>query len=169
MEEIIKTVGSSEDLRILIVDDDPAFGNLIGEYLQTVRKTFPKAIITVVTSMVEALTIVSQRPHPDVVLCDLKLDFSGAEGTLQRIRDIDPPSPVIIMTGYSSEKNRADAIKAGASAFLSKDEIVRSPGVLQKCIGAICYSRAENLREDLTRRIEGMKRFVAAHADVEQT
>jgi DNA-binding NarL/FixJ family response regulator len=64
------------------------------------------------------------REHaPDVVLMDIvfKGPMDGIEGT-RRIKVVSPATKVVIMTAHDDERLLVEAVEAGASGFLSKDE-----------------------------------------------
>ena len=60
---------------------------------------------------------------PDVVLMDvdLKAEMSGIDAT-RTIKEISPATKVIIMTAHDDDRLLVDAVEAGASGFLSKDD-----------------------------------------------
>jgi len=60
---------------------------------------------------------------PDVVLMDVdfKGGMSGIEAT-RRIKETSPSTKVVIMTAHDDDRLLVDAVEAGASGFLSKDE-----------------------------------------------
>lgn len=60
---------------------------------------------------------------PDVVLMDIvfKGGMSGIEAT-RVIKETSPATKVIIMTAHDDDRLLVDAVEAGASGFLSKDE-----------------------------------------------
>ena len=61
--------------------------------------------------------------HPDVVLMgvEFKGGMSGIEAT-RRIKEVSPATKVVIMTAHDDERLLVEAVEAGASAFLGKDE-----------------------------------------------
>jgi two-component system nitrate/nitrite response regulator NarL len=67
------------------------------------------------------------REHkPDVVLMDIVFKgrtgiMSGIEAT-RRIKEVSPATKVVIMTAHDEERLLVDAVEAGASGFLGKDE-----------------------------------------------
>ena len=66
------------------------------------------------------------REHkPDVVLMDIVFKggsgISGIEAT-HRIKEVSPATKVVIMTAHDDERLLVDAVEAGASGFLGKDE-----------------------------------------------
>ncbi len=67
------------------------------------------------------------REHkPDVVLMDIV--FKGRTGTMsgieatRRIKEVSPATKVVIMTAHDDERLLVEAVEAGASGFLGKDE-----------------------------------------------
>jgi DNA-binding NarL/FixJ family response regulator len=60
---------------------------------------------------------------PDVVLMDvdLKAEMSGIDAT-RKIKENSPATKVIIMTAHDDDRLLVDAVEAGASGFLSKDD-----------------------------------------------
>lgn len=57
---------------------------------------------------------------PDLVLVDLKMPgISGLE-TLQQIRDLDPTTVAVVITGYATVSSAVEAMKNGAYDFLPK-------------------------------------------------
>jgi two-component system nitrate/nitrite response regulator NarL len=61
--------------------------------------------------------------RPDVVLMDIefKAGMSGIEAT-RRIKEGSPATKVVIMTAHDDERLLVEAVEAGASGFLGKDE-----------------------------------------------
>lgn len=67
----------------------------------------------------EALEIF-QKEKPDSVLVDLRMpDMDGIE-TLQKLKEIDPGIPIIIITGHGDIPTAVEAIKLGAYEFVVK-------------------------------------------------
>ena len=60
---------------------------------------------------------------PDVVLMDVdfKAEMSGIDAT-RAIKENSPATKVIIMTAHDDDRLLVDAVEAGASGFLSKDD-----------------------------------------------
>ncbi len=61
--------------------------------------------------------------HPDVVLMDIvfKGHMNGIEAT-RKIKEVSPATKVVIMTAHDEERLLVEAVEAGASGFLGKDE-----------------------------------------------
>lgn len=66
----------------------------------------------------------AERENPDVVLMDLQFganeSSTGADAT-RRIRALDAPPYVLILTNYDSDSDILGAVEAGASGYLLKD------------------------------------------------
>jgi DNA-binding NarL/FixJ family response regulator len=64
------------------------------------------------------------REHlPDVVLMDIvfKGHMDGIQAT-RRIKEVSPATKVVIMTAHDEDRLLVEAVEAGASGFLGKDE-----------------------------------------------
>jgi DNA-binding NarL/FixJ family response regulator len=70
----------------------------------------------------EAIEVCAEQ-LPDVVLMDIELKggMSGIEAT-RRIKETSPSTKVVIMTAHDDDRQLVEAVEAGASGFLSKDE-----------------------------------------------
>jgi DNA-binding NarL/FixJ family response regulator len=111
---------------------------------------------------------------PDVVLMDvdLKSAMSGIDAT-RAIKENSPATKVIIMTAHDDDRLLVDAVEAGASGFLSKDdaaedvlaavksaaegEVLIDPGTLARLLPQVAREREQQrdalaLLADLTDR-----------------
>jgi DNA-binding NarL/FixJ family response regulator len=72
----------------------------------------------------EAIAIAEEH-LPDVVLMDIVFkgtgSMTGIEAT-RRIKEASPSTKVVIMTAHDEDRLLVEAVEAGASGFLSKDE-----------------------------------------------
>jgi DNA-binding NarL/FixJ family response regulator len=66
----------------------------------------------------------AERENPDVVLMDLQFGsqqpVTGADAT-RRIRSLEAPPYVLVLTNYDSDADILSAVEAGASGYLLKD------------------------------------------------
>jgi nitrogen regulation protein NR(I) len=100
--------------RLLIVDDEP---NLLYS-LQRSLRSGSLEVLTASTGR-RGLELVRASP-PDVAVLDVRLpDMSGLEA-FDRIREIDPRLPVILITAYASTDTAIEAMKRGAFEYLLK-------------------------------------------------
>ena len=103
-----------EHYNLLIVDDEERFANMLAK-----RLTLRGCVCEVCFRGQEALNIVKQKKF-SLILLDLHLpDIYGSE-VLSRIKVIDDSTPVIIVTGHGTEKDRRQCIQQGAYAFMHK-------------------------------------------------
>ncbi len=98
---------------ILVVEDDHAIQNLITTTLETQDYKFHKAA-TGAQAMVEA---VSQQP--DVMLLDLGLPDMDGVDIIRKIRSWSN-MPIIVISARSEDKDKIDALDAGADDYLTK-------------------------------------------------
>ena len=100
------------------------------------HKLLTDALATVV-GLDDELALVSPAVHtpeeairlaeehlPDVVLMDIMFKGDGMSGidATRRIKEASPSTNVVIMTAHDDERLLVEAVEAGASGFLSKDE-----------------------------------------------
>ncbi|MBI3327609.1 MAG: sigma-54-dependent Fis family transcriptional regulator [Nitrospinae bacterium] len=101
--------------KILIVDDDVGMA-------ETCAKLFRRQgwVPLVAQSGQGALTQLEAEPEIELILTDLLMpDLSGVE-LLQAVKRRDPTLEVIIMTGYGTINNAVEAMKLGASDYITK-------------------------------------------------
>ncbi len=67
----------------------------------------------------DAIALLQTR-RADLVMVDLRMPDVGGLDVLRAIRDIDPRCQTILMTGYASVETAVEAIKLGATDYLSK-------------------------------------------------
>ncbi|MCK4495029.1 MAG: sigma-54-dependent Fis family transcriptional regulator, partial [Candidatus Aminicenantes bacterium] len=102
-----------EKVKILIIDDDPKVSWILSEGLGD------KYNILSAKDGLEGLQMVS-KARPNLVLLDIKMP--GMEGleVLDKIKSMDRPTEVIMLSGHGETKNVVESIKRGASEFINK-------------------------------------------------
>ena len=99
---------------LLIVDDEKRFADMLAKRL----KLRGCECVVCYTGQ-QALDLIGQKDF-SLVLLDLHLpDIYGTE-VLTRIRKYDERTPVIIVTGHGTEKDRRECMQQGAYAFMHK-------------------------------------------------
>ncbi len=107
---------------VLVVDDKEMLRDSVGVTLQ-------RAGHTVFTSPggEAALELVARR-RPDAVVSDLKMPGMSGLELLERIKEIDEDTPVIIMTAFGTVETAVQAMMNGAFTYITKpfegDELV---------------------------------------------
>jgi DNA-binding response OmpR family regulator len=110
--------------RILLVEDNPADVHLIREALT--EKQIPCDLETIDDGEVAAAHIsdieAGHKARPDIVLLDLNLPKVTGDVLLKRIRQSSSMAdvPVIVLTSSDSPRDRNQAEKLGASAYIRK-------------------------------------------------
>jgi two-component system response regulator RegA len=111
---------------LLLVDDDTIFCQVLGNALQ--KRGF---VVSVAHSVEQALPLAAENP-PEYAVVDLKM--SGVSGLvlIQSLHELDAATRIVVLTGYASIATAVEAIKLGATQYLSKpanaDEIVAAFG-----------------------------------------
>lgn len=101
------------DASVLIVDDDPAIGKSMSDFIEVSGYKSLRA-----ESGFNALELLKTH-HVDVVITDIMLPgMNGLELTDLIKKDYD--TEVIVITGYSGDYSYVDAIGKGASDFIFK-------------------------------------------------
>lgn len=101
--------------RILIVEDDIAFGTMMQTWLKKKGFDVDKA-----TSVGAAVRLIGDKPAYDLVLSDLRLpDRDGLE-LLAWMHKNNMLIPFIVMTNYAEVQNAVLAMKSGTADYIAK-------------------------------------------------
>lgn len=100
--------------RLLLVDDDPVFLQVLGKAMQ--KRDYE--VITA-SAMADAVAL-AREAMPGMAVVDLKLDGESGLDLIPLLIDINPQMNIVVLTGYSSIATAVTAIKRGASEYLSK-------------------------------------------------
>jgi len=121
----------------LLVEDDPNFQSALAELVE--REGFS---ISVASTLEEARALVATRP-PDVALVDLQLpDGNGMD--LFREVEAPPSTEIVLITGHASVDTAVDALRIGASDYLTKPlDVARLKTVLAN------VARVHELKEEV--------------------
>ncbi|MDR2533917.1 MAG: sigma-54 dependent transcriptional regulator [Tannerellaceae bacterium] len=99
---------------ILIIEDDSLFASMLAAWL-----TKKGILVTVVSSVGQAKNkLNSERYH--IILSDLYLPDGEGTGLLEWLRRKDKSTPFIVMTNFAQIHTAVQAIKLGASDYVSK-------------------------------------------------
>jgi two-component system response regulator HydG len=115
--------------RILIIDDDLDMCTLLSRFLG--KKGYD---VDVAHSASKGIAKVTDESF-DIVLCDFRLGDKDGKDVLLKIKELNPETIVIIITGYSDIKIAVDVIKLGAFDYITKplvpDEVIN---VIEKAL-----------------------------------
>src|SRR5262245_28379953 len=99
---------------LLVVDDEP-------NVRYSLEKSLRSDTLHVVSacSGMQGLELIRRQP-PDVVVLDVRLSAMSGLDVFDRIRELDPRLPVIIITAYAATETAIEAMKRGAFEYLLK-------------------------------------------------
>jgi DNA-binding NarL/FixJ family response regulator len=105
-------------VRILIADDH----RLFAESLMTVLSEDDRVDVVGIAANGQEAVELALELQPDVVLMDLRMPvLDGFEAT-RRLREAGSNAQVLILTGTDAEIGSEDAVLAGASGYLRKEQ-----------------------------------------------
>ena len=138
-------------LRVLMLEDVLADAELAERELRKVGLELRFQRVDSQDAFVHAL----QEFHPDIVLSDHNLPKFSGRDAVRLTQQLAPGTPVILVTGSTSEETAVDYVKAGAADYVHKDRPARlAPAVL----GALARRREREERQ----------RAEAAHQETEE-
>ena len=103
-----------ETFSLLIVDDEQRFTDMLAR-----RLNLRGCSCDVSYSGQQALNVLKTKNF-DLILLDLHLPDIYGSDVLKRIKETDSNTPVIIITGHGTEKDRKECLSRGAYAFMHK-------------------------------------------------
>jgi len=112
------TTQPASKIRVLIADDHTVvregLAAMIGKWTD----------MTIVAEAGDGREAVEQwkRHRPDVALLDLRMPLLDGVGAIEEIRAVDAAARVILLTTFDSDEDIYRGIRAGAKAYLLKDE-----------------------------------------------
>jgi FixJ family two-component response regulator/anti-sigma regulatory factor (Ser/Thr protein kinase) len=102
--------------RLLVVDDDAA---LLQALPETLRLRMPETQVETAASAAAALARMGAADY-DAVITDIKMPGMDGLGLLARIRELQPDTPTLIITGHGEHDLAVQALRLGAFDYLSK-------------------------------------------------
>ena len=131
---------------IWIVDDDPSIRFVLEKALA--RENLPTRSFTNPREVLEALTQIPAgdpaRQGPQILVSDIRMPGGSGLQLLEKVRELQPGLPVIIMTAYSDLDSAVSAFQRGAFEYLPK------PFDLPKAVELIRRAVEESQREEVT-------------------
>ena len=133
-ENLLAETGSDTESRttVVVCDDHPAFARGLAALLPTEPGEID--VVSVVTSAADATRVVSDL-LPDVVLMDIRLPGTDGIEATRQVRSASPTTQVVMLTASEDESDLYDALRAGASGYVTKD---RDVSEIANAIRAVC-------------------------------
>jgi DNA-binding NarL/FixJ family response regulator len=106
-------------IRVLIVDDEPLFVEMVEAMLGAERGI---EVIGVAADGDEGVRLATEL-EPDVIVMDISMPGKNGIDATREIKAHDPKARILILTGGASATDIDEARVAGAAAYLTKDRI----------------------------------------------
>jgi DNA-binding NtrC family response regulator len=104
----------TDPIRLLIVDDEVGFVNILAKRLS--RRNMEVASAYTGTEAIQIL----RKQDFDVAVLDLKMEEMDGIEVLKIFKKMDPKMVVIMLTGHGSEQAAREGIEFGAFDYLTK-------------------------------------------------
>jgi two-component system, NtrC family, sensor histidine kinase HydH len=143
---------SPQRARVLVVDDNVAFVDNLLEILEDAGYG-----VQVAHTCQSALERVARGI--DVALVDLRLPDGEGTQLAQKLKQLQPDSEVIVLTGFATLESAAAAVRAGACAYLLKP--CATPDLLLAVEQAMRQVRLHAEKRELARRTQVAEKLAA--------
>ncbi|MGR8934094.1 MAG: response regulator transcription factor [Gammaproteobacteria bacterium] len=114
----------ADKARLLLVDDDETFCSVLKPALE--KRGFEVFACTDVKS---GLTLAEEK-EPEYAVIDLRIGYESGLELVSKLISLDDNTRIVMLTGYASIATAVEAIKLGATHYLTKpantDEIVNA-------------------------------------------
>lgn len=100
--------------RVLVVEDDPGVRECVACLLRT------QGCATVLAKTVDEGLRALRSDDFDLVISDLRLPDSTGLDVIRGVKELDPETPAILMTSYSSVESAIEALRLGAVDYMIK-------------------------------------------------
>lgn len=145
---------SFEPIRILVVDDEESIRKLAEKELTGLHRMVQSA-----GSAGEALELLKRKSF-DVILLDIRLPDANGLDILEDLREANPGTEVIVITGHGDIDSAVEAMKLGAYDYITKPfALDRMELVIERAYQRVCLQRENRLLRH-TQCDPGMTLFV---------
>ena len=100
--------------KILVIDDERSIRNTLKEILEYEGHSVHDA-----ADGAEGISKVSGNKY-DIILCDIKMPKMDGIEVMEKILELSPDTPVVMISGHGNIETAVEAIKKGAFDFISK-------------------------------------------------
>lgn len=103
-----------DKLKVLLIDDDTLFGNIVTSFLT--EKGFE---VLYLNSLMAVTTIISQF-CPDIILLDVEVGNDDGVSAIPNIQIVSHETPIMVMSSHTEGSDIYRALKKGVINYLSK-------------------------------------------------
>ncbi len=118
----MNTDNAADKPNLLLVDDDETFCRVLSAALE--RRGFAVHVAHTVDAGLDA----AEKDSPEFAVVDLRMPGPSGLELVKKLKELDPHTKVVVLTGYASVATAVEAIKLGAVHYLAKpadtDEII---------------------------------------------
>ena len=100
--------------KILIVDDDKSIRKTLRDILE-----FEKYVVDEAADGLECIVKLKQNPV-DVIILDVKMPRMDGMEAIEKIQNLCPDTPVVMISGHGNIDTAVEAVKKGAFDFIQK-------------------------------------------------
>lgn len=99
---------------ILVIDDERAIRNTLKDIL-----SFEGFEVEEAADGAEGLEMIKAKDY-DCILCDVKMPKMDGIEVLEKVKELKPDVPFVVISGHGNIETAVDAVKKGAFDFISK-------------------------------------------------
>ncbi|GAA0729386.1 response regulator [Clostridium malenominatum] len=131
-------------LRVIIADDEETIRNGLKTLIESYKLDL--SVIATAEDGEEAMALI-EKYHPEIILMDINMPFVNGLKVIEKIREVDKNSKIIIISGYNHFEYAQKALELGVFSYLLKPINFRNfKDVLSKAIDAY-YERMWEIRK----------------------
>ncbi|WP_030675853.1 response regulator transcription factor [Streptomyces rimosus] len=109
--------GGGRTIRVLLVDDH----QVVRRGLRTFLEVQDDIEVVGEASDGDEGIAAAEQLRPDVVLMDVKMPGTDGIEALRKLRELDNPARVLVVTSFTEQRTVVPALRAGAAGYVYKD------------------------------------------------
>jgi two-component system, NtrC family, nitrogen regulation response regulator NtrX len=146
--------------RVLVIDDESGIREALRQVLE-----YEGWQVMLASTGGEGITLYSEF-HPHVVLLDVKMAGLDGLDVLSRLRDLEPPATVVMISGHGTIATAVQATHRGAFDFLEKP--LDSDRLLVTLRNALQHSALAGANRELRRALDTRYPMVGSSAALDE-
>ncbi|PCJ97510.1 MAG: DNA-binding response regulator [Zetaproteobacteria bacterium] len=104
-------------MKLLIADDHALFRDALVQYIE---RSDPMSSITLAKDFTQAIDILEQNPHQNLVILDLRMPGMDGLNGFKLMQERFPDIPVALMSGIAEPHDVEEALQLGAVGYFPK-------------------------------------------------
>lgn len=154
-----------EAFKILVVDDDDDDAFLVEDLVRE-GLTNPLPDIDRAKSQQQA-TLQLESTSYDICICDYRLGEGNGIGLLHAIRSKNITTPIIVLTGQGDQEIAVEAMKSGATDYLTKSKLTSEYLTKSICHAIQLHQEAERRKHTEEMLKKSHQELVIAHNELQ--